>query len=362
MKMNHNFSRVRRICVELVLVSLIAIVAIGTFTACSSKEKLYVLNYGDYLDPEIVSDFEKEFGVKVIYDEYPAPEDMYAKVTSGADKYDVICSSEYMLEKLMQNDLIQPFDPANIPNYANLSNQALTFMKMIDPESKYVIPQFWGTVGILYDSTKVSEEEVSSWSVLMDEKHKGQIVMPNSERDSMLVALKILGYDINTKDKKQLDEAAELLIKQKPLVQAYLLDKAARMKIVSGNAKMAVVYSGEAFLANEANSNIKYSIPKEGTNIWLDAWVISKDAPNKPLAEKFLNYLCEPEVALKNFEYIYYTTPNQAALDLIDDEKVTSNNAMFPDDSIKENSTVFKYLGAEIEEYYSMLWKKIKSE
>lgn len=360
--MKKSFSRIRNICIGLALVCLIAVVALGTFTACSSKEKLYVLNYGDYLDPEIISDFEAEFGVKVVYDEYPAPEDMYAKVTSGANQYDVICSSEYMLEKLMKNDLVQPFNPENIPNYANLSDQALTFTKMIDPESKYVIPQFWGTVGILYDSTKVTEEEVSSWSVLMDEKYKGQIVMPNSERDSMLVALKILGYDINTTNKAQLDEAAELLIKQKPLVQAYLLDKSARMKIVSGNAKMAVVYSGEAFLASEANSNIKYSIPKEGTNIWLDAWVLSKDAPNKDLAEVFLNYLCRPEVALKNFEYIYYTTPNQAALDLIDDENVKGNNAMFPDDSIKENSTVFKYLGAETEEYYSMLWKKIKSE
>lgn len=360
--MKHGFSRITKICLQLVLVCAIALIAFGAFTACSSKPKLYVFNYGDYLDPEIVSDFEREFGVKVVYDEYAAPEDMYAKFTSGANQYDVVCSSEYMIEKLMKNDLVQPFDPANIPNYANLSDTAMTFMKMIDPESKYVIPQFWGTVGILYDSTKVTEEEVSSWSILMNDKFKGQIVMPNSERDSMLVALKILGYDLNTTDKKQLDEAAELLIKQKPLVQAYLLDKAARLKVVSGNAAMAVVYSGEAYLASEVNSNIKYSIPKEGTNIWLDAWAIAKDAPNKELAETFLNYLCEPEVALKNFEYIYYTTPNQAALELIDDKNVTENPAMFPDESIKEKGIVYKYLGAEIEQYYSKLWKKIKSE
>lgn len=360
--MKMGMTRVTKICLQFALICTVVLIAVGTMAGCSSKQKLYVFNYGDYLDPEIISDFENEFGVKIVYDEYAAPEDMYAKFTSGANQYDVVCSSEYMLEKLMINNLVEPFDPANIPNYSNLSDTARTFMKIIDPESKYVIPQFWGTVGILYDSTKVTEEEVSSWSILMSDKYKGQIIMPNSERDSMLVALKILGYDLNTTDKKQLDEAAELLIKQKPLVQAYLLDKAARLKIVSGNAAMAVVYSGEAYLASEEDSNIKYSIPKEGTNIWLDAWVIAKDAPNKALAETFLNYLCRPEVALKNFEYIYYTTPNQAALDLIDDEKVTKNPAMFPDNSIKDSSTVYKYLGAEIEEYYSQLWKKIKSK
>lgn len=344
------------------LVMALAVVLTVVFAGCSSgSEKLYIFAYGDYFDPDIVDMFEDEYGIEVVYEEYAAPEDMYAKATSGANDYDLICASDYIIEKMLQEDLLLPIDFANVPNFANIGDTYKEMSKSFDPELQYSVPHFWGTVGILYDRTKVSDEDVQSWSVLFDEKYANQIIMPNSERDAMLPALKVLGYDLNTTNTAELDEAANMLIEQKSLVQAYLLDEAARTKVSSGNAAMAVIYNGEAYLAFEENENVAYAVPQEGTNIWMDSWVIPKTAQHKESAEKFLDFMCREDIAAMNFDYIYYSTPNQAVYDSLDAD-VQSEKAIFPDQSVIDNSSVFKYLGSDTEKYYTDLWFKIKTQ
>ena len=344
------------------LVMALAVVLTVVFAGCSSgSEKLYIFAYGDYFDPDIVDMFEDEYGIEVVYEEYAAPEDMYAKATSGANDYDLICASDYIIEKMLQEDLLLPIDFANVPNFANIGDTYKEMSKSFDPELQYSVPHFWGTVGILYDRTKVSDEDVQSWSVLFDEKYADQIIMPNSERDAMLPALKVLGYDLNTTNTAELDEAANMLIEQKSLVQAYLLDEAARTKVSSGNAAMAVIYNGEAYLAFEENENVAYAVPQEGTNIWMDSWVIPNTCQHKESAEKFLDFMCREDIAAMNFDYIYYSTPNQAVYDALDAD-VQSEKAIFPDQSVIDNSSVFKYLGSDTEKYYTDLWFKIKTQ
>lgn len=338
---------------------LIAIAPLS-LTGCSSAETLYLFNYGDYIDPEVYSLFEEEHGIRVVYDEYAAPEDMYAKFTSGSAKYDLICTSDYMLQKLINEDLLAEIDFNNVKNFSNISPNQLEATKSFDPELKYTVPHFWGTLGILYNTETVKAEDVKSWDIVFSGKYKEKIIMPNSERDAFFVALTKLGYDANTTDKKQLEAAAELLRKQKSDVQAYLLDEAARVKVESGNADMAVIYNGEAYLAFENNDKLAFEIPSEGTCMWLDSFAIPKDAVNKEYAELFLNFLCKEEIAKMNFEYIYYSTPNQAVIDSLNND-VVSETAIFPEESIFEKASVFKYLGSEIEELYSKLWKNVKS-
>lgn len=329
-------------------------------TACSSTEKLYLFNYGDYIDPEVYKLFEEEYGITVVVDEYAAPEDMYAKFTSGTAAYDLICTSDYMVEKLIAGGYLAPLDYASIPNFSNIDEKQVDALKTFDTDLKYTVPHFWGTVGLLYNTETVDAEDVTSWDVLFSGEYSGKIIMPNSERDAMLTALLKLGYDPNTTVKSELDAAAALLKEQKKDVQAYLLDEAARVKLESGNADIAVIYNGEAYLAFESNDKLDFVIPEEGTCIWLDAFAIPKDTANKANAELFLNFLCREDVARMNFEYIYYSTPNKAVVDSLDEE-LLAETAIFPDASVYENATVFKYLGKEIEEYYATLWKTIKS-
>lgn len=331
-----------------------------TLSGCSSAEKLYILAYGDYFDTDVLDSFESEYGVRVIYDSYAAPEDLYAKLVSGATQYDLICAADYIIEKLIGQDQLSPLNFDNIPNYDNIGERFVELTKSYDSTGTYSVPHFWGTIGILYDTTAVSQEDVSTWNVLFDEKYSGQVIMPNSERDAMFIALRLLGYSLNTVDTAQLDEAAEMLSEQKPSVQAYLLDEAARNKVEAGNAAMAVIYNGEAYLAMENNPNLDFIIPSEGTYVWMDSWAVPAGTQKQELAEKFIDYLCSAEVAAQNFEYIYYSTPNDAVLECVDQE-ILDIEAIFPSDEIFEGCEVLNYLGTDIEEYYSYLWRMIKS-
>ena len=343
------------LCIVLLLSSLFTV-----FSGCGASEKLYLFNYGDYIDPEVYKLFEKEYGIKIVDDEYAAPEDMYAKFTSGTARYDLICTSDYMLEKLIGEGHLSEINFANVKNFSNIAAQQIELTKSFDPELKYTVPHFWGTLGILYNTKTVDAEAVKSWNILFDASHAGRIVMPNSERDSFFVALTQLGHDGNTTNKAELDEAAALLKAQKADVQAYLLDEAARVKVESGNADLAVIYNGEAYLAMQNNPDLAFVVPEEGTCMWLDSFAIPKNADHPEYAELFLDFLCRPEIAAMNFEYIYYSTPNQAVLDSMDAE-LLANTAIFPEISVQTKASVLKYLGTEIEQYYSQLWKTVKS-
>lgn len=343
---------------------ILTLICIGLTALCgcgsASSEQVVVYNWGEYIDPDVLESFEEETGIKVVYDEFETNEIMYPKVESGASAYDVICPSDYMIEKMIANDLLQEINFDNIPNIKNIDPQYLEESKQFDPDNKYSVPYCWGTVGILYNKTMVSEP-IDSWSVLWDEKYEDNILMQDSVRDAFMVPLKLKGYSLNSLDTAQLNEAKDMLIEQKPLVQAYVVDQV-RDKMIGNEAAIGVIYSGEAIYTQRENSDLEYVIPKEGSNVWIDSWVIPKNAPNLSNAEKFIDYMCRGDIALKNFDYITYSTPNAAARELIEDEDIRNSEIAFPDLSKHPNLETYLYLGEDGDEIYNELWKEVKSE
>lgn len=351
---------------QLALLLLTTITASMLLSGCGSKEAEYpngevvVYNWGEYIDPDVIDSFEEETGIHVIYDEFETNEIMYPKIEEATSNYDVICPSDYMIEKMISNDLLAEINFDNIPNAENIGDQYWETSKGFDPENKYSVPYCWGTVGILYNKTMV-DEPIDSWNVLWDEKYKDNILMQDSVRDAFMVSLKRLGYSMNTLDEKELEEAKEDLIAQKPLTQAYVIDQV-RDKMIGEEAAIGVIYSGEAIYTQRENENLEYVIPKEGTNVWIDSWVITKNAKNKANAEAFIDYMCRGDIALKNFEYITYSTPNDAARELIEDEDIKNSTIAFPDLTQYDNLETYKYLGEDGDSLYSGLWKQVKSE
>ena len=358
-------SKVKKILIQRVIPVAICIVFIGGgfYYAKESDvlndEKLIVYNWGEYIDPEVLTIFEKETGIDVIYEEFETNEILYPKISSGAIAYDVICPSDYMIQRMIENDLLSEINFDNIPNIKNIGEQYMEQSKQFDPENKYSVPYCWGTVGILYNKTMV-DEPVDSWSILWNPKYKDSILMQDSVRDAFGATLKYLGYSLNSTDLDELTEAKNLLIEQKPLVQAYVIDQV-RDKMIGNEAALGVIYSGEAIYTQKENPNLEYVIPKEGSNIWIDSWVIPKNAEHKENAEKFINFLCRPDIALMNFEYITYSTPNEAARELIEDESIRNSEIAFPDLSKYDNLETFQYLGTEADQVYGDLWNKVKS-
>lgn len=360
-----HFSSKAGVAKKVVAVALVAVLCVGGFYAYSGSsaahsEQVIVYNWGEYMDPEVIEQFTKETGIEVIYDEFETNETMYPKVEAGAVAYDLVCPSDYMIKRMLDNDLLAKINFDNVPNIKNIGKTYLEQSQEFDPTNEYSVPYTWGTVGILYNKKKV-KEPVDSWSILWDSKYKDQILMQDSVRDAFAVALKSLGYSLNSTDEKQLEEAKDLLIEQKPLVQAYVIDQV-RDKMIGNEAAIGVIYSGEAIYTQRENPDLEYVIPKEGSNIWFDSWVIPKNAPNKENAEKFLNFLCRPDIALKNFEYITYSTPNEAARKLIKDEDIRNSKIAFPDISSLKNCETFQFLGDDADALYNRLWREVKSK
>ncbi|MFA6662743.1 MAG: ABC transporter substrate-binding protein [Lachnospiraceae bacterium] len=347
------------------------IIAVAAITACGSSDKtaesttgssdnqLYVYNWGEYIDPEVITMFEEETGINVVYDEYETNEIMYPKVAAGASRYDCICPSDYMIRKMIQNDLLQPLDWSRLPNAtANIGKTYMEQSETFDPGNKYSIPYCWGTVGILYNTTMV-DEPVDSWNILWDPKYKDNILMQDSVRDAFMIPLIMNGDSVNTTDPDELNDALLKLEEQKPLVQAYVIDEV-RDKMISGESALGVIFSGEALYTAEENENLDYAIPKEGTNVWIDSWVIPKNAEHVDNAYTFLNYLARAEIAKMNFDYIYYPTPNTAAWELLDDD-MKYNSIAFPDLTQYDNLQTYTYLGEDMDKTYDNLWIKLKS-
>ena len=358
-------SKVKKIIIRRVIPVTICILFIGggfyyaEESGVVNDDKLVVYNWGEYIDPEVLTIFEEETGINVVYEEFETNEILYPKVSSGAIAYDVVCPSDYMIQRMIENDLLTEINFDNIPNIKNIGKQYMEQSRQFDPENKYSVPYCWGTVGILYNKTMV-DEPVNSWSILWDPKYKDNILMQDSVRDAFGATLKYLGYSLNSTDLDELTEAKNLLIEQKPLVQAYVIDQV-RDKMIGNEAALGVIYSGEAIYTQKENPNLEYVIPKEGSNIWIDSWVIPKNAEHKENAEKFINFLCRPDIALMNFEYITYSTPNEAARELIEDESIRNSEIAFPDLSKYDNLETFQYLGTEADQVYGDLWNKVKS-
>lgn len=351
---------------KLIALGLCTCMTAALLSGCGSADKypngkVYVYNWGEYIDPETLDMFEKETGIQVIYDEFDTNETMYPKIEAGASNYDVVCPSDYMIQKMIDNDLLQELNWDNIPNAkANIGAQYYEQSEAFDPGNRYAVPYCWGTVGILYNKTMV-DEPVTSWSILWDEKYADSILMQDSVRDLFMVGLKSLGYSMNSTDEKELNEAKDLLIQQKPLVQAYVIDQV-RDKMIGNEAALGVIYSGEAIFTQRENPDLEYVIPKEGTNVWIDSWVIPKNAENVENAEKFIDFMCRGDIALLNFDYITYSTPNTAAQALIEDDDIRNSKIAFPDLSQYDGLETFSYLGDDADALYNDLWKEIKSK
>lgn len=347
---------------KFVITAFAAVFMMFAFTACGSSaddgNKLYVYNWGEYIEPAVLEIFEEETGIEVIYDEFETNESMYSKISAGAALYDLVCPSDYMISKMIAEDLLQPINWDNIPNRVHIGEEYWQQAAGFDTELAYSVPYCWGTVGILYNTTLV-DEPIDEWADLWDPKYTDEVLMQDSVRDAFMVAQKYLGYSCNSIDKTELQAAKEALTDQKPIVQAYVVDQV-RDKMIGGEAAIGVIYSGEALYTKYENSDLEYVIPKEGTNLWLDCWVIPKSARNVENAEKFLNFLCRPDIALMNFDYITYSTPNTSAWEMIEDEEIKYSEIAFPTLS-NYNLEVYSYLGEEAETLYNNLWKQVKS-
>ena len=345
--------------------------ASGTDSAASGSAdggELYVYNWGEYIDEDVISQFEEETGITVVYDLFETNEEMYPVIEAGAVNYDVVCPSDYMIQKMRENDLLAELNFDNIPNIDQIDPAYMEMSQAFDPENKYSVPYCWGTVGILYNTKLLDELGVpapTKWADLWDERLSGEILMQDSVRDAFMVALKKDGCSMNSESKDELEQAKQELIDQKPLVQAYVIDQV-RDKMIGGEAAVGVIYSGEMLYIQDEVANLgldydlEYVIPEEGTNLWLDSWVIPKNAKNKENAEKWIDFMCRPEIAKANFEYITYPAPNKGAFELLDEE-MQNNKAVFPDiDSLKD-SEVYKYLGDDTDAIYNELWKEVKA-
>ena len=354
----------------LVTASFLVVAAVSFTTyrhfASPASNELYVYNWGEYIDESVIQDFEAETGIHVVYDLFETNEEMYPVIEAGGVAYDVVCPSDYMIQKMVENDLLAEIDFDNIPNIDQIDPEYMERSKAFDPENKYSVPYTWGTVGILYNDKRLEElgvEPPDSWMDLWDPRLSGEILMQDSVRDAFMCALKPLGYSLNSTDPGELEEAKELLIQQKPLVQAYVIDQV-RDKMLGEEAAVGVIYSGEMLylqeLAEGKDFHLEYVIPQEGTNLWIDSWVIPKNARNKENAEKWIDFLCRPDIAKRNFEYITYATPNRGAFEQLDPE-LQQNKAVFPDWDSLRNAEVYQYLGDEVDSLYNELWKEVKS-
>ena len=339
------------------LITLASLLTLSLAGCQESKNAITVYNWGDYIDPEVNNLFTDETGIKVIYSEYANNEEMYATVEPGNVNYDILFPSDYMVEKMIKKDMLQKIDTTKLKNYLNIDDK---FKKLpFDPTDSYSVPYMWGTVGIVYN-TKMVEGTVESWDILWDSKYKEQIFMYDSERDSIMVALKKLGYSMNTRDEKELEEAKKILIEQAPLVLAYVGDEG-KGKMVNGEAALMVAWSGDAMVMMDENPDLAYAIPKEGSNYFVDSIVISKASENVEAANQYIDFLCRPDIAAKNAEYIGYSTPISKARELLP-EAIKNSEVAYPKDEVISNPKMEMFNDpSDIIALYSSIWTQIKA-
>lgn len=338
---------------------LIAIMLICS-TACIGNSgqniTLNVLNWGEYMDEEVIKMFEEEYAIKVSYQTCDSNEAMYSVISAPGSKIDIVFPSEYMVQKMQRENLLAEIDYSKIPNSKNL----MSFIEEqgLDTNRAYAVPYTWGTLGILYNTGMVDENDADSWDCLFNEKYADEIYMYDSMRDSIAIALIKLGYDINTTNADEINAAANLLIEQKPLVKAYGTDDL-QQSMISGSGALAVVYSGDATCCILENDALKYSIPKEGSNIWLDYTAIPASSTNKDAAYKFINFLMRLDIATMNCEYIGYSSPIEGVLEASGEEYVELNSFNPSTEEISRCKT-FRDLG-DAEKLYGDAWVKVKS-
>lgn len=324
-----------------------------------------VYNWGEYISNgeddslDVNQAFEELTGIKVNYTFYATNEELYAKLRAGGSSYDVVIPSEYMIGRMVNEGMLEEINKKNVPNFKNIDPTVLDMS--YDPENIYSIPYTWGTVVLIYNTTLVSEDtDVETWDLLWNEKYKGNILMFNNPRDAYGIALKKVGFGTNPESQEQIDKATEALKAQKPVVQAYVMDEIFD-KMGAGEAAIAPYYAGDAITMMDENPDLAVAFPREGTNIFVDGMCIPKGSKQKEAAEMYINFMCEPAVGAANCEYIGYSTPNLAALELLDKE-VTSNTIAYPPKEVIEKATYFNPLSDELNKGLDAGWKELLSD
>lgn len=345
------------------LTSLLAVATMFTLTACGGDsnadkpyagQELHLYNWGEYMGENFISGFEDLTGATVVVDYFDSNEAMYIKVANG-EPYDILVPSDYMIERLIKEDLIQKLDKDKITCMDELVDavKGLPY----DPNNDYSIPYFWGTVGIVYDKTKVSEADLEKegYNIFLDTKYKGDIYLYDSERDSFMMALKALGYSMNTKDEKELEEAYNWLVKCVETMEPEIVTDEIIDNMAQGRKALGLIYSGDAAYVMSENENMGFYMPETGTNLWSDAMVIPKNAENVELAHEFINYACSYEAAMDNSSFVGYTSANQEVMDELANGDYEGINAYVPRTG-NDKDEVFEYDEATrkiISDYFS---------
>ncbi len=321
--------------------------------------EINVYNWGEYISDgsegtlNVIKEFENITGIKVNYNMFDSNEDLYSKFKSGGISYDVLIPSDYMISRMISEDMLQPIDFENVPNISYIDDSYKN--AYFDPEAKYTVAYTGGRVGIIYNTAMV-DEVPDSWSVLWDEKYSGDILTFNNSRDAFGIAQFVLGYSVNSTDKSEWDKACEKLIEQKPLIQSYVMDEIFD-KMEMGEAAIAPYYAGDYLTMAEINPDLAFVYPDETTNIFIDSMCIPANAKNKRAAELFINFMCEPEIALANANYLGYVCPHTAVLE--DDRyEYKDNEILYPSKELK--CEYFHNLDQEMLDYLASLWEKVK--
>lgn len=337
------------------VLSLVLVLSLSL--AALAEETITVFNWYDYIDEAVLDMFEQETGISVKYACFTTNEEMYAKLNAGAGSYDVIFPSDYIIERMIKEDALEKLNKDNMPNVSGVIDWMQT--PDYDPTGEYSVAYMWGTVGILYNTTYV-DEPITSWKSMFDPAYKKDVFMLDSIRDTLGITLKMLGYSMNTKDPDQLEEAKNALIQQKAdgIVKGYLVDET-KDKMIAGEAAMALMWSGDALYAMEGSEDLAYVVPEEGSNVWVDGMCIPKGSQHKEAAEKFIDFLCRPDIARMNMDYIYYSTPIQQVVDEMDEEE-KNNTTLNPPADVVERCEFFHDISDDME-MYDRIWLEIRA-
>lgn len=340
-------------------VALVLVIGFSAFAGVKSKGNvLRIFNAGEYMDPELITQFEERYNCKVIYETFDSNESMYTKLMSGS-KYDILIPSDYMIERLITEDMLIPVDWDNISHKDDIDPENMGYA--FDPENKYSVPYFVGTVGILYDKEKVDEKDLEQgWEILRNPKYAGDLYMYDSERDSFMIALKALGYSMNTTNEKEIEKAYQWLIEQKKTMDVVYAGDDVMDNMIAGNKSLAVVYSGDGAYIMAENDKLGYFEPEQGTNEWCDCMVMTKDCENEALAESFMDYMLEYDVVYQNSIFVGYTTPVAEVREELKGTEFDGINAYIPGIG-GPNNEVFRYQDKKTKQLFADLWTKVKA-
>lgn len=337
--------------------SILMALVLAVGLPASAAGNLVVFNWEDYIDEEVLELFMDEYDVNLTYVNFTTNEEMYAKIAAGAATYDVLFPSDYIIERMIQEDMLAQLNFNNMPNAAGL----IPWLKTpdYDPNGEYSVAYMWGTVGITYNKTMV-EEPIDSWTQMFSDTYKNNVFMMDSIRDTLGVTLKMLGYSMNTRNEAELEEAKAALIDQKArgIVKAYQVDET-KDKMVAGEAALALMWSGDAMYAMSESEDLAYVVPKEGSNVWIDGMVVPKNSQNKENAEKFIDFLCRPDIARMNMDEIGYCTPIQQVVDEMSDEE-KANTTLNPPQDVVDRCEFF-HDTSDAMELYDRIWTEVRS-